>query len=93
MTYAGFSGESVVLEDLYKRGLTLPQVGPDLYAGDGLLMFWSHEPIAPLANAELAGQHAAQSAAEPVPEHDRKQVRYQRRLVHYARPVGCNRRS
>ena len=46
-TYAGFSGESVVLEDLYKRGLTLPQVGPSLYAGNGLLMFWSHEPIAP----------------------------------------------
>jgi phage terminase large subunit-like protein len=46
-TYAGFSGESVVLEDLYKRGLTLPQVGPSLYAGDGLLMFWSHTPIAP----------------------------------------------
>jgi hypothetical protein len=46
VTYAGFSGESVVLEDLYKRGLALPQVGPSLYAGDGLLMFWSHEPIA-----------------------------------------------
>ena len=46
VTYAGFSGESVVLEDLYKRGLELPQVGPDLYAGDGLLMFWSHTPIA-----------------------------------------------
>ena len=45
-TYAGFSNESVVLEDLYRRGLALPQVGPDLYAGDGLLMFWSHEPIA-----------------------------------------------
>jgi phage terminase large subunit-like protein len=47
VTYAGFSGESVVLEDLYKRGLEQPQVGPDLYAGNGLLMFWSHVPIAP----------------------------------------------
>jgi phage terminase large subunit-like protein len=27
-------------------GKVLPQVGKDLYAGDGLLMFWSHEPVA-----------------------------------------------
>jgi phage terminase large subunit-like protein len=47
VTYAGFSGESVLLEELYKRGLQQQQVGPDLYAGDGLLMFWSHEPVAP----------------------------------------------
>ena len=39
-------GESLLLESLYKRGLQQPQVGPDLYAGDGLLMFWSHVPIA-----------------------------------------------
>jgi hypothetical protein len=30
-----------------KRGLRQPEVAPGLYAGDGLLMFWSHEPIAP----------------------------------------------
>ena len=47
VTYAGFSGESDLLEELYKRGLAQPQIGPNLYAGDGLLMFWSHEPIAP----------------------------------------------
>jgi phage terminase large subunit-like protein len=52
VTYAGFSGESVVLEDLYKRGLTLPQVGKSLHAGDGLLMFWSHEPVAPWQTQE-----------------------------------------
>jgi hypothetical protein len=46
VTYAGFSGESVLLEELYKRGLAQPKIGNDLYAGDGLLMFWSHEPIA-----------------------------------------------
>jgi phage terminase large subunit-like protein len=46
-TYAGFTGESTLLEELHKRGLAQPQVGPDLYAGDGLLMFWSNEPIAP----------------------------------------------
>src|SRR5262249_8464747 len=46
-TYAGFAPESTLLEALYKRGCALPLVGPDLYAGDGLLMFWTHEPIAP----------------------------------------------
>jgi hypothetical protein len=46
-TYAGFSGESVLLEELHKRGRALPPVGPDLHAGDGLLMFWSHVPVAP----------------------------------------------
>jgi phage terminase large subunit-like protein len=46
-TYAGFEGESVLLEELHKRGLAQPQVGTDLYVGDGLLMFWSHVPVAP----------------------------------------------
>ena len=47
VTYAGFSGESVLLEELHKRGLAQPLVGTDLYAGDGLLMAWHHRPIAP----------------------------------------------
>jgi len=34
-------------EELYRRGLQQPLVGEDLYAGDGLLMFWSHKPVAP----------------------------------------------
>jgi phage terminase large subunit-like protein len=46
-TYAGFTGESELLEELYKRGLSQPLIGPDLYAGDGILMFWTHEPVAP----------------------------------------------
>jgi phage terminase large subunit-like protein len=46
-TYAGFEGESVLLEELYKRGLAQRQVGDVLHAGDGLLMFWSHVPVAP----------------------------------------------
>lgn len=46
-TYAGFEGESELLEELYKRGLTMPRVGSDLHAGDGLLMFWTHAPVAP----------------------------------------------
>jgi phage terminase large subunit-like protein len=47
VTYAGFEGESVLLEELYRRGLQQPQIGDDLYGGEGLLMFWSHKPIAP----------------------------------------------
>jgi phage terminase large subunit-like protein len=46
-TYAGFEGESALLEELHKRGRALPLVGPALHAGDGLLMFWSHDPVAP----------------------------------------------
>jgi phage terminase large subunit-like protein len=47
VTYAGFVGESALLEELYKRGLQQPQIGEHLYAGNGILMFWSHSPIAP----------------------------------------------
>lgn len=47
VTYAGFEGESTLLEELYRRGLQQPLVGPDLHAGDGLLFFWSHTPVAP----------------------------------------------
>ena len=47
VTYAGYEGKSVLLQELYRRGKQRPLVGKDLYAGDGLLMFWSHEPVAP----------------------------------------------
>jgi phage terminase large subunit-like protein len=46
VTYAGFSGESVLLEELHKRGMALPEVGRNLRAGDGMLFAWHHEPIA-----------------------------------------------
>jgi phage terminase large subunit-like protein len=49
-TYAGFEGESVLLEELYKRGLQQPTVGTDLYAGDGLLCYWTHDCQAPWQN-------------------------------------------
>jgi hypothetical protein len=51
VSYAGFEGESVLLEELYKHGLQQPLVGEDLYVGDGLLMFWSHKPVAPWQDA------------------------------------------
>jgi hypothetical protein len=46
-THAGFEDDGSVLLALYKRGLVLPEVAPDLHAGDGLLFFWSHQPLAP----------------------------------------------
>jgi hypothetical protein len=51
VTYAGFEGESDLLHELYQRGLRQLRIGTDLYAGDGLLMFWGHEPIAPWQDA------------------------------------------
>jgi hypothetical protein len=50
-TYAGFEGESTLLEELYRRGLQQPLIGEDLYAGENLLMFWSHRPVAPWQDA------------------------------------------
>jgi hypothetical protein len=47
VTYAGFSCESSLLEELYQHGISQPQIGPDLYAGEGQLTFWTHSPVAP----------------------------------------------
>jgi hypothetical protein len=45
VTYAGFTNESTLLENLYKRGLQGDEIAPSLYAQPGLLMFWTHEMI------------------------------------------------
>ena len=52
VSYAGFTGESLLLEDLYKRGMALPEVGPNLHAGDGMLFAWHTGPIAPWQTTE-----------------------------------------
>ena len=46
-TYAGFENESTLLLELYKRGLQQPEIAPDLRAGDGILMYWTHACQAP----------------------------------------------
>ena len=56
VTYAGFENESTLLEELYHRGLAQPLVAPNLRAGDGLLMFWSHDPVAPWQTPEWLAQ-------------------------------------
>jgi phage terminase large subunit-like protein len=47
VTYAGFEGESDLLEKLYKRGLQGKQIAPDLCAQPGMLLYWTHECRAP----------------------------------------------
>jgi hypothetical protein len=45
VSHAGFADPDHLLYQLYQRGLAQPQIGTDLYAGDGLLMHWSHSPL------------------------------------------------
>jgi hypothetical protein len=56
VTYAGFQGESELLERLYKRGLQGEQIAPSLYRQPGLLMAWHHEPVAPWQTPEWIEQ-------------------------------------
>jgi hypothetical protein len=53
VTYAGFEGESALLEDLYKRGASGKIIGKDLRAtSDGLLAYITHELRAPWQSEE-----------------------------------------
>ena len=56
MTYAGFEGESELLERLYKRGLQGEEIAPSLYRQPALLMAWHHEPVAPWQTPEWIEQ-------------------------------------
>ena len=56
VTYAGFEGESDLLESLYKRGLQGEQIAPDLYAQPGMLMYWTHSCVAPWQTPEWKEQ-------------------------------------
>lgn len=49
VSYAGYTGESRVLEDLYKRGLAGTRIHGELecYVNEGLFMFWSYTPRQP----------------------------------------------
>jgi hypothetical protein len=50
VTYAGFEGESELLEGLYKKGIAGQQIAPDLYEQSGLLCYWTHTGPAPWQN-------------------------------------------
>jgi phage terminase large subunit-like protein len=59
VTYAGFEGESDLLEELYKAGLAGEEIGPALYRSRTLLMAWHHNPVAPWQSPEWIEQMRA----------------------------------
>lgn len=60
VTYAGFEGESELLESIYKRGIAGNRVGPDLYEQPGMLCFWTHDFVAPWQTPEWREQMRGQ---------------------------------
>ncbi len=60
VTYAGFSGESDLLESLYNRALQGEQVAPSLYRDNGLIAYWTHAPVAPWQTPEWIEQMRGQ---------------------------------
>lgn len=47
VTYAGFSGESDLLESLHRRGLAGDEIAPDLHRSDRMLCYWTNSCPAP----------------------------------------------
>ena len=58
VTYAGFLGESDLLESIYQRGLSGLRVDDELecYENDELFLFWSHTPRQPWQTPEYYKQ-------------------------------------
>jgi hypothetical protein len=81
VSHAGFEGESELLQEMYERGLKLPEVGTDLHAGDGMLMFWSHVPIAPWQTPEWL-ERSGPLAAGPSPSLSASCAQAQKSLEH-----------
>jgi hypothetical protein len=63
VTYAGFTGESDLLEGLYERGIAGEVIGPDLYRSPGQLTFWTHRLCAPWQTEEWREQMRGQLRA------------------------------
>jgi hypothetical protein len=59
-SYAGFEGESDLLWELYQRGLRGDQQARDLHRQAGMLMFWTHQPVAPWQTPTWLDQMRAQ---------------------------------
>jgi hypothetical protein len=87
-THAGYEGESVLLEEMYRRGLALPEIAPGLHAGDHMLFFWSHEPLASWQSAEwLAEMRRLTRPVQYAPV--REPFRHQRDELHRHGVVEC----
>ena len=91
VSYAGFTGESVLLEELYKRGMALPEVGPSLHAGDGMLFAWHREPIAPWQTEAWLAEMRRSLRPERLRAHDREPVRQLPKASSSIWRVGCMR--
>jgi phage terminase large subunit-like protein len=67
VTYAGFTGESTLLETMYRRGLAGLHLDGDLedlecYEAGELFMFWSHTPRQPWQTGERGARYYAEQA-------------------------------
>ncbi len=56
VTYAGFEGESTLLEELHDRGVAGEEIAPRLFRSPDLLCFWSHDLVAPWQTEEWVEQ-------------------------------------
>jgi hypothetical protein len=62
VSYAGWTGESTLLEGLYKAGQAGRRIDDDLevYRADDLVMFWSHTPRQPWQTGEAGARYYAE---------------------------------
>ena len=90
-TYAGFSGESQLLEELYRRGMAQPQVGAACWRrfADGVAPRTGRA----LADRGVAGADAPVAASQSIPAHDRKPLCHHRKLIHRLGDMGSLRPS
>ena len=92
VTYAGFEGESVLLEEIYKRGIALPEVAPSLRAGDGMLFAGIMNRLR-LGRLKAGSPRCAAACAPTlILRHDREQVCRQRVELHRSCVLGRLRR-
>jgi hypothetical protein len=71
VTYAGFEGESTLLEGLYNRGIAGEEIAPRLFRSPGLLMAWHQGPIAPWQTPEWLEQMRVTLRPLPSPARSR----------------------
>lgn len=57
--HAGYAGQSTLMEELYAKGMALPEIEPGLHAGDYTLFTWSGECLAPWQTPEWLEQMRA----------------------------------
>ena len=88
-TYAGYTSKSLLLEELYRRGKALPEIAPSLHAGDGLLFFWSHEPVAPWQTEAWLAEMRRSLRPNAFARMIQQRVRLQREHLRRPHRVGC----